>query len=276
MSDVYEVDVPIKVDTGDVESAFGRLGDGLKDWGVSLDKMYEKGSDVFKKFGIDIDQFASKLGTSGEMLTGFVGAGVAAVELGKKFVELGEQFDEASSTIERTTGASGVALDAMNAEFEDLMSSGVSQNINDVAAGFSLLAVKLRLSGEPLEKLTKNFTEYAEVTGTSVKEAISSMTDVMNKWNISTADAPELLDQLDRASQLSGVSAQELAQELKSGGAQLQELGLSLTDSAAMLAAFADDGVNAQTVLVGIVRPCGNMPKRGKMLDLRSRKRLTR
>jgi TP901 family phage tail tape measure protein len=250
--DDFGLSAPITADDSGFQAAFDRMESSLNDWGISLEKMYDEGDEVFKKFGVSIDQFAEKLGTSGPVLAGLVGVGLVAKEVGEKILEVGEEFDEASSTIARTTGTSGSALEGMSDSFEKLMGSGISQNINDVAAGFSMLSVKLGVSGESLGALTKDFAEYAEVTGTSVREAVASVTDVMNKWNISAEDAPELLDQLTEAAQLSGVSASTLAEELKAGGAQLQELGLSLTDSTALLAAFGKDGVNAQSVLTGL------------------------
>lgn len=252
MSDDYGLNAEISADDSGFQAAFDRMEQSLGSWGLSLDKMYEEGAGVFKKFGVDVDAFAEKLGVSGELLSGFVAVGLAAAELGKQILEIGAEFDEASAVIERTTGANSTALAAMNADFETLMGSGVSQNIDDVAAGFSLLSVRLGVSGESLDALTKKFTEYAEVAGISVKDAVSSVTDVMNKWNIPAAQAPELLDQLTKASQLSGVSVATFAENLKSGGAQFQELGLSLTSATALLAAFGKDGVNTSTVLTGL------------------------
>jgi hypothetical protein len=111
--------------------------------------------------------------------------------------------------------------------------------------------------------MTKSFTEFAEITGTSVKDSVSSVTDVLNKWNIPAEQAPELLDQLTKASQLSGVSVTELAGNLKSGGAQFQELGLSLTDATALMAAFGKDGVNTQVVLTGLRTAVRDYAKEG-------------
>ena len=264
MSDTYGISAKIGADDSGFQAAFDRMQQGINKWGVSLDKMYEEGAGVFKKFGVDVDQFAGKLGISGEMLSAFVAVGIAAAELGKQILEIGEQFDEASSAIERATGASSAALAAMTDDFEKLMGTGISQDIKDVAAGYADLSVKLGLSGAPLDALTKNFAEFAEITGQTVKGAVDSVADVMNKWNISSADAPELLDQIARAAQLSGVSAATLTEQLKSGGAQFQELGLSLTDSTALLAAFGKDGVNAQSVLTGLRTAVKEYAKEGR------------
>jgi len=87
MSDTYEVDVKIHADSSEAESAYGRVGDGLSEWGINLDKLYEKGSEVFKKFGIDVDQFASKLGTTGPQLTALAAGAAIAVEGIKKLGE---------------------------------------------------------------------------------------------------------------------------------------------------------------------------------------------
>ena len=264
MSD-YDIEATITADSSGYEGALNRITSGLSQWGFSLDKLYGKGDEVFKQFGVNIDGLAGKLGMSGELLTGIAAIGVVAVEAGKQLFELGVQFDETSSTIGRATGATGASLDGLNESFRNVLASGeVEQSMSQVSAAFGLLSTKLDLTGAPLEKLTEDFGKFADINGVDLKQSVGEVTDVMNKWNISTAQAPDLMDQLTRASQMSGTSVDALSQQLKLGGAQFQELGLSLTDSLAMISAFNKEGVNSESVMFGLRYALGLWSKEGK------------
>jgi phage-related protein len=251
-AEVYGIHAVIDGDDTGFQAVFDNVNKSLGEWGFSFDSLYAKGSSFFKGFGIDVDAFASKLGTNGPMLTAAAGAGLAVAAVGKAIFDIGVQFDEASSLISKGTGATGEALDELNNSFEDLMGSGIEQGLDDVAKGFAELNTKLGLTGKPLEDLTKKFADYADVTQMSVYEATQNVTDVMNKWNISVAQSPILLDQLAKASQMSGASAQDLTDIVRNSGAQLQALGLSLTDSIALFAAFEKGGVNTSSVMKGL------------------------
>ena len=250
MSDTaYSIHAEIGADDSGFQATFDRIEGSLASWGLDFDKLYSKGDEFFKGFGINIDQFAEKLGTTGPMLTATVGA---AALVGEKLFEVGKEYDEAFSLIGKGTGAVGPQLGDLKDKFTELMGLGITQDINDVATGFANLSTKLDLSGEPLVELTKNFADFADVNLTSVSASTAEITDLMNKWNLTTAQAPDLLDQLTKASQMSGLSVDTLSGLLKTSGAQFQGLGLSMTDSISLLAAFGKEGVNTATITRGL------------------------
>jgi TP901 family phage tail tape measure protein len=235
-----------------LEGALGNMSKGLESWGLSTEKFTEEGEAQLQKWGINIDHLAGKLGMNSEMMIGWAALGVAVYEVGEKLFELGKEYDEAMSNMGKSTGATGLSLRAMGDDLRTVMGMGVVQNLNDVAAGMALLQQRTDVSGDALIDLTKQMATFADVNKTTVQSSVDGLTTVMNKWNISVEDTPRLLDQLTRASQMSGVSTQQLTQQLTTGGAQFQELGMSLTDATALLAAFGKDGVNTSTVLVGL------------------------
>lgn len=61
---------------------------GLSEWGVSFETLYKNGSDFFKKFGIDVDKFADKIGTTGKSLTLFAGTAVLAITAAIKTLKI--------------------------------------------------------------------------------------------------------------------------------------------------------------------------------------------
>lgn len=84
----YSISAEIKADTGsftkginDCEKSLNgfqksldglgkNISNGLKSWGVDLGQFYNKGSSIFKSFGVDIDKFASHFGVSGKLVAG--------------------------------------------------------------------------------------------------------------------------------------------------------------------------------------------------------------
>jgi len=241
----------------------------LKGYGLDLEKMTEEGGELFKKFGVDIDAFAGKFGVSAPLLTGIAAAGVALFEVGKEVFEVGEKFDESFSIIGKATGAVGPQLRELSDGFVKVMGSGVVQDIDDLAQAFALLAQKLDVTGDELQKLTTDFSAFADVNRTSVTESVRLITQVMNEWNIETEDAVLLMDQLTRAAQITGRPVTELTQAIMQNGAQFKQLGLSLTDSIGFLTAFdkagADISVTTRalnTAVVQLSQSGGNVAER--------------
>lgn len=249
MANEYEISAQITADDSGWQSAFGRIEGSLSSWGLNLDKMYEKGAGVLKEFGINIDQFASKMGMTGSQFA-LIGGGVAIA--GKALFDLGNEFDEVNEKIAKGTGATGEKLQQLNADFKDVLKSGVEQNMQDVAQAFADINTKFGLTGEALKAMTLHVSDFADVTGQTATQAVAGITDVVNKWGIALDKVPGLMDQLTVASQNSGVSSQELLAILTRSGTQLQSFGLSLTDATAMFGYFGKQGVNTSSVMMGL------------------------
>lgn len=264
MADDFSLNAKLTGDTSALSSALQTGMSLLKDYGLNLEKMTEEGSKLFKQFGVDVDQFAKKFGVSSELMLGMAGFGIAAFEVGKQIFEVGQQFDEAFSVIGKGTGASADQLAQFGDDFEAVMGSGVVQDINDVASAFTLLQQKLGLSDDQLVSLTEDFSKFADITHQSVTQSVQEVTDVMLKWNITADQAPELMDQLTKAWQISGVSVAQLTEELTRNEAEFAGFGLSLSQSIGLVAAFAKDGVNAQAVTTGFRTALVNLANAGE------------
>lgn len=231
---------------GDKVSRLGaKISNGAKGWGLNLDQFYNKGSGIFKNFGIDIDKFASKFGVSGKLMT-------AIATCIAMLVKLGKQMDEASSEIAKGTGAIGENLTQLQFTAENAMVNGVGRSAKEVGKMVADLNTLFDVQGKDLENLTDQFDMFAEVTGQDTSTAIKGVSDLMHKWNIDTEDAPKVLDQLTKAGQMSGISVAELTSELTQNQATLSELGYNTTQSIALLSSFSKEGINSSNVLTGM------------------------
>jgi TP901 family phage tail tape measure protein len=257
----YSLFSKIGADDSNFQATFSRMGKTLSGFGLDFGKMFDKGSSVLKGFGIDIGKMAGQFGIAGGQLAIIA---TVAIEGAKALHKLGAEFDAVNETLAKTTGKTGKALQEMNSDFQDLLASHVEQDLGDLSKAYAELNVKMGLTGDALNESTKLFADFADVTGQKVTKAVEETTDVMNKWGLSAADLPDVLDQITRASQLSGAKAEDFTNILKQSGAQLQALGLSLTDSVAMFGAFRASGVNTETVMRGLNTAIGKFSKDGR------------
>jgi hypothetical protein len=113
MSDAYGIEAKITADDSGFQQVFSRLETGLGNWGIHLDTLYKKGDELFKSFGINLDQLAGKLGTTGPVLAGMAGFAAIAIEGAKKLGEYLNKVAEAGDELEKMSGKTGMSTDML-------------------------------------------------------------------------------------------------------------------------------------------------------------------
>lgn len=285
MSDEYSISANIELDTSgfqsgiesaqeaikDFQSGMSGIGDtiedveeqeqkgasGLKSWGIDIEKFTSKGSSMFKGFGIDVDKLASKFGMSAPLMAGIVAVTAA-------LAKLGQEMDEVTSTIAKGTGAIGDDLLALDRNAKKALVDGVGVSVQETGQLIADLNTRLGLSGRELEEATVQFGHFANVTGTDVKSAVNDVADVMKRWNVPAKKSKDLMNQLAKASQLSGASVTELMSSVKSGQTYLQQFGFNLSESVALLSSFKQNGIQTETVMTGMRTALAKFSSEGK------------
>ena len=181
MSDQYEISANITADDSGFQAAFDRMESSLGGWGVDLGKMYEEGASVFKKFGVDIDQFASKLGTTGPMLATSVGVAIVAIQgLSKVIQETTKEFAE-----DETAQLKFNAAIKANSQ----LTEGANERLSEFAESFATLTgeansaaqsqvAMLSATGRTEEQITKTMEAalgLANATGTDLNTALTQV-----------------------------------------------------------------------------------------------------
>lgn len=282
MSDEYSISANIELDTSgftsgiesaqdaikDFQDGISGIGDnieeqekkgagGLKDWGLDVEKFTSKGSSMFKSFGLDVDKLASKFGMSGPLMAGIVAVTAA-------LAKLGQEMDEVTSTIAKGTGAIGDELFELDHNAKKALVDGVGVSVQETGQLIADLNTRLGLSGRELEEATVQFGHFAKVTGTDVKSAVNDVADVMKRWNVPANKSKDLMNQLAKASQLSGASVTELMSSVKSGQTYLQQFGFNLSESVALLSSFKQNGIQTETVMTGMRTALAKFSSEGK------------
>ena len=215
-----------------------------------------------------LNEFSEKANAMGDKLTGVgkkltVGLTTPIVAIGTASVKAFNEVDEGLDTIITKTGASGQALEELNAIYERLYGS-MPITASEAGVAVGEVSTRFGLTGETLEKVSREFLQFANINGVDLNGAIDSVDAAMTKFGVDTSEVGNVLGYITKVGQDTGISTSSLISSLNSNGAVLRELGLGLDESITLLAQFEANGVNASTALMGFKQAVGNAAKDGK------------
>lgn len=181
MSEEYGIYATIGADDSGFQATYESVNASLTEWGFSFDKLYDKGASFFKGFGVDIDQFASKLGTTGPKLTASIGIAVLAFESLSKAINVTTQdwaedetailkFNAAIAANASMTEGAAERLDALAVSFASLTG-------NEISAMESMIAM-LSATGrteEQINKMMEAATGLSVATGVDLNTALTQI-----------------------------------------------------------------------------------------------------
>lgn len=232
----------------DVVSQFN--DDGIKRARAELDKLGEAQGKTAAKI--------SK--TTGAIGAGLLaGAGAAAVGL----FQIGSSFDDAFDNIRVSTGATGPALEQLQADMKAVATS-VPASFDQSSLAISEFNKRLGLTGQPLQTMSSQVLELSRITNTDLGTNLAAVSSVMQNFGVDASQQSGKLDMLFRASQQSGLSVSDLATQMSGAGVVLRQVGLSFDQSAAFLATLAKAGVDANDVMPALSKTLATAAKDGK------------
>lgn len=220
----------------------------------NVEKRFEEVAKTFKNAGAVFDSVGSSM-------TKNVTAPIMAV--GTASMAAFSEVDNAADIIIKKTGAAGEAADGFQKVFENV-ATNVPADMEDVGKAVGELNTRLGLTGKPLEKATEQFLKFAELNGTDVESSIQTVTRAMGDAGIAAEDYGKILDQMNVAGQMSGISMDKLAENLAKYGAPMRALGLDTETSMAMFAGWEKAGVNTEIAFSGMKKAISNWGKEGK------------
>lgn len=160
-------------------------------------------------------------------------------------------FDEANSTIIKATRATGDALKWLKNDFNATLWE-VPQSANDVATAIGEINTRFGETGTGLQNLSKNFLDFARVTGTDVAWSIRLVSRLQKDFWLSNEEIPLLLDKITRAGQATGISVEKLSGITTQFWVQFRALWFSLDQSLALISKFEAEWVNTEAILAGL------------------------
>ncbi|EGL83738.1 phage tail tape measure protein, TP901 family [Caldalkalibacillus thermarum TA2.A1] len=217
----------------------------------------EKGFSNLQK---SLQTAAGKTKQIGKNMTTYLTAPLVA--FGGAAMVAANDLDKAYANIRAGTGATGEDLESLKQSFKNVFEN-VPQSADEVSRALADLNTRTGLVGEPLEKLTKQFLDLSRVSGVEATALIRDATRVFGDWSIETENQAESLDYLWKVSQNTGIGIDRLSQQMVQFGAPLRQMGFGFEESAALLAKFEKEGVNAELVMGSMRIALGNMAREG-------------
>lgn len=213
----------------------------------------KKGEQSLNNFGSVVDKI---LGPKGKLVIAIATATTAAIKFG-------QQMNASMAEIAKGTGATGEQLEKLRENVHDSLINGVARSAQEVGTMIADLNTRFKVTGNELNDLTVLFDKFSTVTGVETKNAINQTADVMAKWNIAAEDTDDLLNQLTKASQDSGIGIEELLSGLKQGQAVFSQFGMSATDTIAYMASLKENGVESAQALIAMKTALANFSQQG-------------
>ena len=243
-------------------AALDNLGNnsGIKNLSADLEAAGQK----MQAVGDKVKNVGDNMQQLGGNLTKSVTAPV--IGFGKKSLDAFNEVDGAMDTVIKKTGATGAAAEAYGNIVKDLATQ-IPTDFDTAAEAVGEVATRFDLTGQDLEELSGEFIKFAALNDTDVSSSIDKVQAAMAAYGVETDSAADVLDILTKASQDTGVSVDQLASDLTTNSATMQELGFGINRSVGFLASLNKQGIDSTAVMGGLKKALVNATKDGKTMD---------
>jgi phage-related minor tail protein len=214
----------------------------------------------FRKAERAVKKTGRSMQSAGRTLTR--GLTVPLVGVGAAAIKSATTVEGAYATIRSGTGATGKKLDGLKGSF-DRVFTNVPESADTVGGAIADLNTRLGLTGQPLEDMTQQMLALSRITKTDVSNNIRTATRVFGDWGVEVGDQAGTLDMMFKASQTTGISLDQLNENLVKFGAPMRQMGFGLEDTTALLSKFEQEGVNSELVMGSMRIALGRMAKEG-------------
>lgn len=231
------------------------------------DQMKEFGSVSAQQIaaaGTKVKDVGDKMTKAGTAMTKYVTGPIVAV--GTAAVAAFNEVDEGLDIIVKKTGASGKALEDMEDAAKNLATS-IPTDFRTAGEAVGEVNTRFGLTGKALEDLSGKFIKFAELNDTSVSASIDSVQAAMAAFGVSSDQAADVLDILNKAGQDTGTSLDKLAGDLTANATALREMGFDINSATGFLANLNKNGLDGSAVMTGLRKALQNATKNGQSMD---------
>lgn len=193
-----------------------------------------------------------------------VGAATAglAVAGGAAMLKLGSDFDGAYDHIQIGTGATGKALDGLKSDFKTVFSS-VPVSMGEASTAITDFNKVTGATGKTLQDMSTTALNLSRMTKTDLATNIKGVVELTDNWGLKNEEVSGLMDKLFVASQKTGVSVEALSAGVTDSAATFRAMGLSVTNSIALVGSLGAAGIESTAAMAGITKAVGKFAKEG-------------
>lgn len=193
-------------------------------------------------------------------------AGQKIKEFSDNAKEAFNEVDAGSDAIIAATGATGKLAEGMDNVYKSIASSLPIDNLENIGKVIGEMNTQFGFTDEKLQHASEKMLKFSEITGSDVVASTQNAKQAISVFHMSSDDLDSVLDDVAKTAQDTGVSVDDLFQKAIEGAPQLQELGLSFSDSVKLLGAFEQAGVDGSAALSSLSKAAVNYAKDGKSL----------
>lgn len=199
--------------------------------------------------------FAGGLDMSALAASGLsAGLGILA-DVGATVITFMEDEGHAMAAFKATTDASAETVGAFKKQSEDLFSTGLVDNITEATALVGEMQRQLTdLGNWSPDQLTANIAGISKAWDVNGKQMIDDIADITNKFDDLAGKPDVVTDTLVRMAQVTGEPIDALSKAVVKIGNQLAAAGLSGSNSMALIAQAANNGVTNFGPLGGAIQ----------------------
>jgi len=223
------------------------------------DKSIESAEQLKKK----LDTVGDGLEKAGSVISKGSAAG-AAVLAGS--VASFKDLDNGYDIIVKKTGATNEKFDSLKKTADELF-SGSTFDMTAIGNAVGEINTRFGFTDEKLKSVSESYLQFAKINDADVSDSVSKTARIMQAWNISAENIPDLLGMITAKSQETGVSADALMNKVLDNNSTFKEMDLSLEESISLMAQFERNGVNDSTALMALKTAVKNSAKEGEGLS---------
>ncbi|HUW17175.1 MAG TPA: phage tail tape measure protein, partial [Actinomycetes bacterium] len=172
-------------------------------------------------------------------------AGGAALGAGLGIALSGAQeLDTVMRQLRATTGLTADEAKRAQESLVDLFKNNL-QDFSEIGEAMAKVHNDLGLTGDEAERVTELFLKFATATGQDAATAVVAFDDILDGWNLTAADAEDLMDMLIASTQKYGGTVPELQSSLGSLAPVLQGMNVTWQEGVGLLNLFNDAGIDA-------------------------------
>ena len=213
-------------------------------------------SDGFNKAGDKLEKVGGVLNKGSAAAAAVLAGSVAS------FKDLDDGYD----VIVKKTGATDEKFDSLKKTADELF-SGSTFDMTDIGNAIGEVNTRFGFTEDKLRSVTEQYLQFAKINDADVSDSVSKTARIMQAWDISAENLPDLLGMITAKGQETGVAVGGLMDKVLDNNATFKEMGLSLEESIALMAQFEQNGVNDSTALTAMKAAVKNAVKEGKSLS---------
>ena len=253
-----------KIKYNNFKAAAAQTEKALNDYEKELEDVGSATEDVEEATESASDGFTVMKGVLADLVATGIKAGIKGLKkLGEAAVQAYEDFDDGYDNIIKATGATGKSADELRKSYKNV-SKSVIGDFSDIGSALGEVSTRFGFTDDELESATEKFIKFADITGTDATTAVRLVSRAMGDAGIDASEYSSLLDDLAKASQVSGISVETLTENLTKYGAPMRALGFDTKASIAIFSQWEKAGVNTEIAFSGMKKAIGNWSKEGK------------